>query len=433
MKRLITSLSVLFLFAAARADGFGPSDKVLYFNSETLIAVIKDTFPQNLQLDVANKYVELMDSKGNVSIDDLITVCGVGKLDNAKCKNFIRDLINTMGDDTIKPFYWADYVTVSPEPIRLAVFSSGDGYHKNAGLDSGEWAITFGWMKESNFMRQYPQTKYLRGISACTNESGTKNVADASRNFALNEQSGEQCWCKMTGPEESAWVYTRGDEMAGGCARSCALECVSALRTEPMRAAMFTAVKLNGSNANTNDEKVIGDALKDEFKPCEFDWAKDTIWGGSGEADLVKNTLWHKYRPKGNIPQFIVTGQEVFSNELNEWEWTAGGAPWMRKENFQCRYPGANKIRGTATLNETKGVWLEPTNQSFNSKKLTGAHCWCKMTWPEESKWIYAGDLYNPYGNTPDDDYNICLYNCGWMFIRRGGTGGHLFDAIGKK
>ena len=57
MKRMIVSLSVLLLFAAARADGFGPNDKVLYFNSDTLIAVIKNTFPQNLQLDVANKYV----------------------------------------------------------------------------------------------------------------------------------------------------------------------------------------------------------------------------------------------------------------------------------------------------------------------------------------------------------------------------------------
>ena len=127
MKRLITSLSVLLLCTSAYADAFGPNDKVLYFNSETLITVIKNTFPQNLQLDVANKYVELMDDKGNVSINDLTTVCGVGQLDNVKCKNFIRDLIDTMGDDTIKPFYWADYVSKNPEPIKLAVYSSGDG------------------------------------------------------------------------------------------------------------------------------------------------------------------------------------------------------------------------------------------------------------------------------------------------------------------
>ena len=149
MKRLIGFLSVL-LSMPAYADGFGVNDKVLYFNSETLINVIKNTFPQNLQLDVANKYVELMDKSGNVSIADLITVCGVGNLDNAKCRNFINDLITAMGDDTIKPFYWADYVSANPEPIRLQTYSSGDGYHKNPGLGPGEWAMTFGWMIPTN-------------------------------------------------------------------------------------------------------------------------------------------------------------------------------------------------------------------------------------------------------------------------------------------
>jgi hypothetical protein len=369
MKRLITSLSVLLLCTSAYADAFGPNDKVLYFNSETLIEVIKNTFPQNLQLDVANKYVELMDSKGNVSIDDLRTVCGVGQLDNAKCKNFIRDLIDTMGDGMIKPFYWADYVSKSPEPIKLAVYSSGDGYHKNAGLDSGEWAMTFGWMKENNFMRQYPQTKYIRGISACTNESGSKNVADASKNFALNEQSGEQCWCKMTGPEESAWVYNKYDGMAGGCARSCALECVSALRTEPMRAAMFTAVKLNGSNANTSDEKVIGDALKDEFKPCEFDWKN---------IGRFKTKPWIDYDENG---------------------WRAGGFDWMNSEEFKCKYPGVKQIRGIAATQDVEGAHVQNNNGEWSTRiGLTRSNiihqdfgsddCWCKMIYPEQSKWV---------------------------------------------
>ena len=378
MKRLITSLSVLFLFAAAHADAFGPNDKVLYFNSETLIAVIKDTFPQNLQLDVANKYVELMDSKGNVSIDDLIAVCGVGKLDNVKCKNFIRDLINTMGDDTIKPFYWADYVTVSPEPIKLAVFRSGDGYNKNSGLDKGEWAVTFGWMRESNFMRQYPQTKYLRGISACTNESGQQNAADTSKNFTLNEQSGEHCWCKMIGPEESAWVYTRGDGMAGGCARSCALECISALRTEPMRAAMFTAVKLNGSNANTNDEKVIGDALitavtpppPPKPKPCAFDWAKDTA---------VVNDSFRRFTASGVLsPGF---------------DWEVFDLDWLESDKFKCRYPGVTAIKGIAECNDDKGLPYEPTDIEFSAPTTKMSHCWCQMTYPEQSKWFYVQEV----------------------------------------
>ncbi len=425
MKRLITSL--LLLCTSAYADAFGPNDKVLYFNSETLIEVIKNTFPQNLQLDVANKYVELMDSKGNVSIDDLRTVCGVGQLDNAKCKNFIRDLINTMGDDTIKPFYWSDYVTASPEPIKLAAFSSGDGYNKNPGLDAGEWAITFGWMKESKFMQQYPQTKYIRGISACTNESGTKNIADASKNFALNEQTGEHCWCKMVGPEESAWVYNtdKSNGAGGNCARSCALECISALRTEPMRGAMFTAVKLNGSNANTNDEKVIGDALTDEFKPCEFDWANDT------DEYTPYELISRKYNPQRNA---IDLKNEIFlmtpSYEMNYFEWETSGFIWMNSEKFQCKYPGVTKIKGVATLNRIEGKEYYTTNKQFKAKEMTGYHCWCKMTYPEQTKWIYYKS-YEACAKAPtcndSDVYNMCMDGCFF------GTLGKMFEFIGKK
>ncbi len=424
MKRLIISLSVLLLYASAHADTFGPNDKVLYFNSDTLITVIKNTFPQNLQLDVANKYVELMDSKGNVSIDDLRTVCGVGQLDNAKCKNFIRDLIDTSGNADIKPFYWADYVTVSPEPIRLAVYSSSDGYHKNAGLDSGEWAMTFGWMKESKFMRQYPQTKYIRGISACTNESGIKNVANTSKNFTLNEQTGEHCWCKMTGPEESAWVYNKGDGMAGGCARSCAVECISALRTEPMRSAMFSAVKLNGSNANTNDENVIGDALIDEFKPCEFDWVTEAVYeeieGGNYLNEESDEHPWFGYKTQKTL--YEMPEKVKLYNYLNEkspdlnlelkypshsWprernsrgldyeEWAQGGYSWMKSENFQCKYPGVKKIKGVATCNNVKGDFGQVTNRKFTPNEKTGLYCWCKTTYPEQSKW-YFGTYYSP-------------------------------------
>ena len=401
MKRLITSLSVLFLFAVARADGFGPSDKVLYFNSETLINVIKNTFPQNLQLDVANKYVELMDSKGNVSIDDLITVCGVGKLDNAKCKNFIRDLINTMGDDTIKPFYWADYVSKSPEPIRLAVYSSGDGDHKNSGLDKGEWAMTFGWMQESNFMRQYPQTKYIRGISACTNESGTKNIADTSKNFTLNEQSGEQCWCKMTGPEESAWVYTKGDGRAGGCARSCALECVSALRTEPMRGAMFTAVKLNGSNANTNDEKVIGDALitavtpppppkpKPEPEP-QYEPQPDPCWKYENEDPDEYCAV--------NFDGYYYTNNPNKCSGLSPGEW---------KSAFTARFShGCGAIvTGSAKCATNDGKeWLKKGTPRGDG----GKYCWCRgetesTPYNFTPVWVFLQDL---------PDSAACAHQC---------------------
>ena len=433
MKRLIAFLSVL-LCAPAYADGFGVNDKVLYFNSNVLIDVIKNTFPQNLQLDVANKYVELMDKSGNVSIADLITVCGVGNLDNAKCRNFINDLITAMDDDTIRPFYWADYVSANPEPIRLQTYSSGDGYHKNPGLGPGEWAMTFGWMKDSKFIKQYPQTKYIRGHSACTADAGTPYTIDAGKNYALNETGGEHCWCKMVGPEESPWVYNKGgDTMAGGCERSCALECLSALRAEPMRAAMFSVVKLNGSNANTSDEKVIGDALVDEFKPCEFDWRKDikpnndNIWYGWKTQKLP----WYK-RPSmektfadgkwandegGIYDRSLFLGPvdlEHYAKNakgLKYEEWTIGGFNWMKSDKFQCKYPGVVQIKGIATCNDyPKGStshFFKPTIET------TGTQCWCKVTYPEQSEWVHVEDVSFMLGGRPyEQKLDYCDSEC---------------------
>ncbi len=420
MKRLIAFLSVL-LCAPAYADGFGVNDKVLYFNSNVLIDVIKNTFPQNLQLDVANKYVELMDKSGNVSIADLITVCGVGNLDNAKCRNFINDLITAMGDDTIKPFYWADYVSANPEPIRLQTYSSGDGYHKNPGLVAGEWAMTFGWMKDSKFIKQYPQTKYIRGHSACTADAGTPYTIDAGKNYALNETGGEHCWCKMAGPEESPWVYNKsGDTMAGGCDRSCALECLSALRAEPMRAAMFSVVKLNGTNANTSDEKVIGDALVAAVTPppppkpktCEFDWATDTKY-----VDNIKKRF--RIHTPTSYPGF---DWEVF--DLN----------WLKSDKFLCRYPNVSSIKGIAECHheDYEPATCGPVDIEFTTPASDmGGKCWCKMTYPEESKWFHVG--FNPDGYACEYD---CPEFCATVFITQDDydqCGFWILEPIGKK
>ena len=436
MKRLIAFLSVL-LSMPAFADGFGVNDKVLYFNSNVLIDVIKNTFPQNLQLDVANRYVELMDKSGNVSIADLITVCGVGNLDNAKCRNFINDLITAMGDDTIKPFYWADYVSANPEPIRLQTYSSGDGYHKNPGLGPGEWAMTFGWMKDSKFIKQYPQTKYIRGYSACTADAGTQYTIDAGKNYALNETGGEHCWCKMVGPEESPWVYNKsGDTMAGGCGRSCALECLSALRAEPMRAAMFSVVKLNGSNANTSDEKVIGDALIDEFKPCEFDWTDVTgcmenghFWPESGKAYKLSGGFhaeaYHRYCAYGSLE----------SNEgLKAGEWEFKGFPWMKTEAFKRRYPKVNQIKGIVKYEPYSQPIL--FNGDINHEYTEFGRCFCKITYPEQSQWIDCGTftgldkhmISNGGIVTPED---ACLFD--FMHTTYGLVLWDVVQSIGKK
>ena len=86
MKRFLVFLFLL-LPTLAVADGeqtFSPTDKVLYFNADVLKDVIKRGFPEDLRLNVAQKYVDLMDEKGNMSVADLVAVCDAGGLDMIK-------------------------------------------------------------------------------------------------------------------------------------------------------------------------------------------------------------------------------------------------------------------------------------------------------------------------------------------------------------
>ena len=438
MKRLIVFLSAL-LSTSAYAENFTATDKVLFFSTDVLIEVIERNFDKNLQLDVANKYIELMDSTTHsVSIADLTTVCATGQIDSAKCRNFINDLFTTMGiGDTVKPFYWADYVSANPEPIRLAVFASGDGYHKHDGLAPGQWAITFGWMNKSSFRMQYPKIQSILGTSACTSEYGTKYTADSSKNFEPNEISGDHCWCKMAGPEESEWVYTieKSGGRDGNCERSCALECISALRQEQdMRAAMFTAVKLNGSNEHgTIDPKKI----KDEFKPCEFDWGNDPRMsakiGRSGwrpeEKDIWVGGIW-KWR----------SGEETvqLADGLNYGEGAIGGLNFMKSEGFKCKYPHVNKIKFVATLNDQPGEKWQLTNKSFKANERTGTHCWCRIISPEKSKWFNMDDASVTEWDTLTDlnsRFDACIHTCVFYMIWDNNENGwyEAFGSIGKK
>ena len=275
---------LLLLPTLAMADDtptFSATDKVLYFNSDVLKDVIKRTFPENLQLNVAQKYVDLMDEKGNMSVADLVAVCDAGGLDMIKCRNFIQDLLATSNSD-IKPFYWADYI--GKGKVISGGHNSGDGYNiSRKSFDLGAWVLKFNWTDNNTFRLAYPGSNAIAGTSACTSDAGTPYVPDNTKNYAPNTQTGEHCWCKMTGPEEAPWVYledivesNRTYGLKSTCARSCSLSCLNAMygtseiHSTNMQKAIFTAVKLNKSNASVVIDDTLASDLTNEFKPREF-------------------------------------------------------------------------------------------------------------------------------------------------------------------
>ena len=91
----------------------------------------------------------------------------------------------------------------------------------------------------------------VRGISACLSSNYGKSlggaVADLHDNNELvvgGETNGEHCWCKMTHPAASLWVFYSTYSSASDCAYYCASRCGSNVRGDSaMRSGLFGSVR----------------------------------------------------------------------------------------------------------------------------------------------------------------------------------------------
>ncbi|MBQ0013571.1 MAG: hypothetical protein KBS86_03320 [Proteobacteria bacterium] len=61
-----------------------------------------------------------------------------------------------------------------------------------------------------------------------------------------------------------------------------------------------------------------------------------------------------------------------------------------------------DKVTGIASCNSTPGTYAQSTNQNFNQTDK-GEYCWCKMTEPAVSRWVFLTDRSHA-------DY--CAYDC---------------------
>ena len=74
------------------------------------------------------------------------------------------------------------------------------------------WTVTF------------PNGNTVSGVAACKSISGIWGRAYPNYNFDL-ETDGANCWCRMTNPTRSAWVYDIERTTASECASICASVC----------------------------------------------------------------------------------------------------------------------------------------------------------------------------------------------------------------
>ena len=73
----------------------------------------------------------------------------------------------------------------------------------------------------------------VSGIASCNNSSGTYSTASPEYNNVFNTgTSGVYCWCRMTNPVRSAWVFNFTGSNNSYCISSCAADCAYDVRND---------------------------------------------------------------------------------------------------------------------------------------------------------------------------------------------------------
>ena len=71
----------------------------------------------------------------------------------------------------------------------------------------------------------------VSGISTCNSTSGSWATAFPEYNDVFSQgTSGVHCWCRMTKPVRSAWVFRDSRSSASECASNCAVYCGDGVR-----------------------------------------------------------------------------------------------------------------------------------------------------------------------------------------------------------
>lgn len=118
--------------------------------------------------------------------------------------------------------------------VQLSTTRNGESYEVGT---NGAFTVTFDY-STSSF-----NTNTVKGVSACTEVTGTPNTADATLSATSGESTGENCWCAMKKPLVSDWVNLDAYASTAACSAACAAACANAVKTSTtMRTAMFNAI-----------------------------------------------------------------------------------------------------------------------------------------------------------------------------------------------
>ena len=101
---------------------------------------------------------------------------------------------------------------------------------------NGGWTVTFDYYTSSL------NTMDVSGHAACNEVSGTENVADGTLSTSTSDE-GTNCWCAMSRPLVSDWVYSGAYSNDATCATSCATACANKVKTSTVfRTALYESI-----------------------------------------------------------------------------------------------------------------------------------------------------------------------------------------------
>ena len=81
----------------------------------------------------------------------------------------------------------------------------------------------------------------IKGIGVCSSTDGG-SMGDTAIELNISSSSEENiyCWCKMTSPAVSRWVFDRSLWSVSDCARDCTKDCVALVTNiDSFRSALF--------------------------------------------------------------------------------------------------------------------------------------------------------------------------------------------------
>lgn len=235
------------------------------------------------------------------------------------------------------------------------------------------------------------------GNSVCVGYRGKQNEGEAADNQSYFDKpsDGGVCYCQMTGPETSSWMFGSEYKDYKDCNHYCAEECAKYIMVDysEIRTNMFATVDYGGGSSGGDDYSWLYDTTGTGNMCFVPPADKFTDYGCPSGTDkiITEPRQWAAVLDSKEHPETIVTGTAWVSDVIDTNEPNVGYIP-------------------------TDSMQIDKINKEYESYKAGdnpyGSYCYCKMETPDESSWVLLSDQ--------GLDLKFCIRDCANITSKRG-------------